>query len=114
MGIGWGLVWLGWLSGGLGCSYVADRVEGNLQGDLEKMCKVATKIDADHSIDDSKKLDRLVKRVAQDNLGPAGMALIQAVQQAPPAARRKVVEEILAKYGVQDLDCPPLDAILTK
>ena len=104
---------LGWF-GLLGCSYVADRMEDNLQADVERICKVATKVDEDSSIEPGKKFDKLLKRVAEQQLGPAGLALVEALKKAPPEARQKVVDEVLERNGIHDLNCPPLDDILSK
>jgi hypothetical protein len=107
---------LGWL---LACGFVADRAERALdldididQAQVERMCRAAKRIDGDTRADAGKQLDQLVAALAEDQLGKAGVALLEAVKRAPPAARRKVVEQVLRSNGIENLDCPPLERIL--
>jgi hypothetical protein len=103
----------------LGCGWVAERADQALdldldldQAQIEHMCRAAKRIDADTRADAGKKLDRLAGSLAQDHLGKAGVALLEALKRTPPAARRRVVDEVLQRNGIEDLDCPPLERIL--
>ncbi|MEQ1501882.1 MAG: hypothetical protein ABMB14_06610 [Myxococcota bacterium] len=84
----------------------------NLEQDLDKMCKIATRIDAETDVEPGKRLDKLARRVAEERGGPGAVALITAIQKAPPAARQKVLDEVLERNGIDGLDCPPLERIL--
>jgi hypothetical protein len=84
---------------------------GDLQTDLQRMCDLAERIEADRP-NASDRLNRLAQEAVRAKIGPAGLALLEAIRAAPPAARRKVVQEVLDQYGVPDLKCPALREIL--
>ena len=100
-------VWLWVLAG---CSLLTGR--GDLEADLEQLCSIATQLEADTSIDVSKRLNQLTKKAAGAKVGPAGLGMVRAAAKAPPKMRRKVVDEALGAYGIEDLDCPALRGIL--
>lgn len=95
----------------LACGFAGS---GDLRADLERVCKVAERIEDDTSIDPSKKLTKLVKRAVEERAGSAGIALLRALEAVPPSARRKILDEALQRNGLQDLDCPALERIIVK
>jgi hypothetical protein len=99
------MLWL-WLAA---CQMMSS---GDLQTDLQRACKVAERIEADTSIEPSKKLAGLIHKVADEQAGPAALALLQLLEQTPPKMRRKLLKETLEQNGMTDLKCPALERIV--
>jgi hypothetical protein len=101
------MLWL-WLAA---CQFMSS---GDLQTDLQRACKIAERVEADTSVDTSKKLADLIHKVADEQAGPAALALLQAIEQTPPKMRRKILKEALEQNGMAELKCPALERIVTQ
>jgi hypothetical protein len=97
----------------LSCRLVGMVSDGDLAQDLTRLCRIAERAQREVPADARQQLAIIVREAAREEIGPAGLALLTAVQQAPPAARKRVLKEVLERNGLEDVRCPVLrDALV--
>jgi hypothetical protein len=94
------------------CRFLETGNVADLRPGIERACKLADRVDQESDVDPARKLTRLIRKVAEEQNDPAVLALLQAIERAPPGMRRKVLDEVLSQNGLAGLNCPSLDRIV--
>jgi hypothetical protein len=101
------MLWM-WVLGG--CAMLG--MGGDLQADLNRLCRLATEVESDGDIPGEKRAKRFAKKVTTAKLGPGGRAMWKAIEAAPPRARLEVLDRLLSEQGVDDFQCPALRRVV--